>query len=68
MAYGQMDSIRIDVLENAGRGVVCVYDIKTGQSRHSGLTFNRMQEIAKNVLSAYPHVQRVIITEVRPRR
>jgi hypothetical protein len=66
--YGKKDSIRIDVLENAGRSVVCVYDIKTGQGPRSGLTFNRMQEIAKNVLTAYPHVQRVIITEVRPRR
>jgi hypothetical protein len=67
-AYGKKDSIRIDVLENAGRGLVCVYDIKTGQSRRSGLTFSRMKEIAENVLTAYPHVQRVIITEVRPRR
>ncbi|MPZ37930.1 MAG: hypothetical protein GEU95_07670 [Rhizobiales bacterium] len=66
--YGRKDSIRIDVLENAGRGVVCVYDIKTGQSRRSGLNLDRMLEIAKNVLGAYPHVQRVIITEVRPRR
>jgi hypothetical protein len=66
--YGRKDSIRIDVLENAGRRLVCVYDIKTGQSRGSGLTFNRMREIAQNVLSAYPHVERVVITEVRPRR
>lgn len=66
--YGRKDSIRIDVLENAGRNVVCVYDIKTGESRRSGLSLGRMREIAKNVLSAYPHVERVIITEVRPRR
>jgi hypothetical protein len=67
-AYGKKDSIRIDVLENAGRRLVCVYDIKTGQGPRSGLTFNRMREIAENVLSAYGHVERVIITEVRPRR
>jgi hypothetical protein len=66
--YGRKDSIRIDVLEDAGRGLVCVYDIKTGQSRRSGLRFGRMREIAENVLEAYPHVERVIITEVRPRR
>jgi hypothetical protein len=66
--YGRKDSIRIDVLENAGRGLVCVYDIKTGQSRRSGLDLDRMLEIAKNVLGAYPDAQRVIITEVRPRR
>jgi hypothetical protein len=66
--YARKDSIRVDVLEDAGRGLVCVYDIKTGQSRRSGLGFGRMNEIAKNVLGAYPHVERVIITEVRPRR
>ena len=65
---GRKDSIRIDVLENAGRRLVCVYDIKTGTSRSSGLSLHRMQEIAKNVLGAYPHVERLIITEVRPRR
>ena len=67
-AYGKKDSIRIDVLENAGRRLVCVYDIKTGQGPRSGLTFNRMREIAENVLAAYGPVERVIITEVRPRR
>jgi hypothetical protein len=66
--YGRKDSIRIDVLENAGRRLVCVYDIKTGTSRSSGLSLQRMHEIAKNVLDAYPHVERIIITEVRPRR
>lgn len=66
--YGRKDSIRIDVLENAGRRLVCVYDIKTGQSRRSGLHLDRMIEIAKNVLGAYPDAERIIITEVRPRR
>lgn len=66
--YGRKDSIRIDVLENAGRRLVCVYDIKTGLSRGSGLSPMRMLEIADHVLKAYPHVQRVIITEVRPTR
>jgi hypothetical protein len=54
--YGRKDSIRIDVLENAGRRLVCVYDIKTGTSRSSGLSLHRMNEIAKNVPGAYPHV------------
>jgi len=66
--YGRKDSIRIDVLENAGRRLVCVYDIKTGQSRRSGLSLDRMFEIAKNVFGAYSDVERIIITEVRPRR
>jgi hypothetical protein len=66
--YGKKGSIRIDVLENAGRGLVCVYDIKTGQSRSNVLDPRRMMEIAKNVLLAYPHVRRIVITEVRPSR
>jgi hypothetical protein len=65
-AYGRKDSIRIDVLEHAGRRLVCVYDIKTGKSRRSGLSLERMLEIAKNVLGAYGDVERIIITEVRP--
>jgi hypothetical protein len=66
--YGRKDSIRIDVLENVGNGLVCVYDVKTGLSRRSGLSPRRMQEIAEHVLKAYPHVQRIVITEVRPSR
>jgi hypothetical protein len=66
--YGRPGSIRVDVLERADGNVVCVYDIKTGQSRRSGLTPARMLEIAKNVLSAYPDARHVIVTEVRPTR
>ena len=66
--YGRKDSIRIDVLENVGDGLVCVYDVKTGLSTRSGLSPRRMKEIAEHVLKAYPHVQRIVITEVRPSR
>jgi hypothetical protein len=66
--YGRPGSIRVDILERADGNVVCVYDIKTGQSRQSGLTPARMLEIAKNVLSAYPDARHVIVTEVRPTR
>jgi hypothetical protein len=66
--YGRKDSIRIDVLENVGDGLVCVYDVKTGLSRRSGLSPGRMKEIAEHVLKAYPHVRRIVITEVRPSR
>jgi len=65
---GRKGSIRVDVLENAGRGLVCVYDVKTGRSRRSGLGQRRMLEIAEHVLKAYPHVQRIVVTEVRPSR
>ena len=65
---GLPGSIRIDVLERAGRNIVCVYDLKTGENRRNVLTLSRMTEIAKNVLGAYPDAQRIIITEVRPRR
>lgn len=63
--YGAKGSIRIDVLEYVGGGTVCVYDIKTGES---GLSPKRMAEIAKSVFKAYPNTQRIIVTEVRPRR
>jgi len=66
--YGRRDGIRVDVIENAGRRLACVYDIKTGQSRGSGLSPRRMAEIAEHVLRVYPHVQRIIVTEVRPTR
>jgi hypothetical protein len=66
--YGKKDSIRIDVLENVGDGLVCVYDVKTGLGRRSGLEPGRMKEIAEHVLKAYPHVRRIVITEVRPSR
>jgi hypothetical protein len=66
--YGTRGSIRIDVLEYAGEGTVCVYDIKTGTSRTSGLTPARMRELAENALKAYPNTQRIIVTEVRPNR
>ena len=63
--YGASGSIRIDVLEYVGGGTVCVYDIKTGES---GLSPKRMAEISESVFRAYPNTQRIIVTEVRPRR
>jgi hypothetical protein len=63
--YGQRGSIRIDVLENAGAGTVCVYDIKTGKR---GLSRGRLTEIARSVYLHYPSAQRIVVTETRPRR
>jgi hypothetical protein len=63
--YGAKGSIRIDVFENAGNRTVCVYDIKTGKS---SLIFGRSVEIAENVFARYRDVQRIIITEVKPRQ
>ncbi|QCK86620.1 hypothetical protein E8L99_13065 [Phreatobacter aquaticus] len=60
--YGQLGSIRIDVFERTKNDVVCVYDIKTGQS---GLTSARIAEIAGNVASIY-RTKRFTITEIRP--
>lgn len=62
--YGARSSIRVDVLERVGDGTVCVYDIKTGRS---GLSSNRMGEIAFNVNRLYPGTQRVVVIETRPR-
>jgi hypothetical protein len=64
--YGEKGSIRIDVLEYAGEGTTCVYDIKTRTGRRSGLTLPRMRELAENALMAYPNTQRIVVTEVRP--
>jgi hypothetical protein len=63
--YGESGSIRVDVLERLGNGVVCVYDIKTGTR---GLEGPRMTTIARKVLKRFPDTRRIIVTEVRPRR
>jgi hypothetical protein len=63
--YGRKDSIRIDVLEDVGDGTVCVYDIKTGRR---GLSVARTAEIATNVFNAFSGTQRIIVSEIRPRR
>jgi hypothetical protein len=64
-SYGTSGTRRIDVLENPGKGTVCVYDIKTGLSP---LTAPRMMELASTVSFLYPGTQRIIVTEVRPGR
>jgi hypothetical protein len=63
--YGQKLSIRVDVLERLGNGVVCVYDIKTGDRALEG---PRMTTIARKVLQRFPDTRRIIVTEVRPNR
>lgn len=63
--YGVAGTRRIDVYENPESGTVCIYDIKTGRS---GLTPARMLELASTVQYYYPGTQRIIVTEVRPRR
>jgi hypothetical protein len=64
--YGLKNSVRIDVLENVDDDTVCVYDIKTGISRNSGLDDERIMEIARAVKNRYPHIRRIVIVEVRP--
>lgn len=63
--YGARGSVRIDVLERLGNGVVCVYDIKTGTR---GLEGPRMTIIARKVLKRFPDTRRIVVTEVRPSR
>lgn len=62
--YGAPGTKRIDVYENPGTGAVCVYDIKTGLERLTPA----MLELASTVQYYYPLTQRIIVTEVRPRR
>lgn len=61
--YGQLGTVRIDVLEQVGNGTTCVYDLKTGRS---GLSAARSAEIARTVSLNYPATQRIIVTEIRP--
>jgi hypothetical protein len=63
--YGARGSIRVDVLEHVGNETVCVYDIKTGQSKLDG---PRMREIATNIYKNFPKTQKIIISEIRPTR
>ncbi|MDR7036365.1 hypothetical protein J2X36_001103 [Methylobacterium sp. BE186] len=56
--YGDLGSIRLDVLENTKHNTVCVYDHKTGSR---GLSASRALWIATIVKKRYPHVQQIII-------
>lgn len=47
--YGTLDSIRIDALEDLKNGTVCVYDIKTGTSKNSGLSPKRRRDPRRNL-------------------
>ena len=63
--YGAPGSVRIDVLEKVNDGLVCVYDIKTGQAE---LSPARRQEIANNVQHLFGTNSRAtVIVEVKPR-
>ena len=64
--YGRANTVRIDVLERVDAQTVCVYDLKTGRA---GLSTARSKEIAGEVFKAFGKVhQRIIVTEVRPKR
>jgi hypothetical protein len=62
--YGQLGTVRVDVLEDRQNGTVCVYDIKTGKQT---LSPARIREIVQSVLRHYSNARQIIITEVRPR-
>jgi len=59
---GRPGSTRLDVLEEVKPGLVCVYDVKTGNAE---LTTSRVNHIAALVLRRYGLVTFFII-EVRP--
>jgi hypothetical protein len=65
--YGTPGSLRIDVLEDLTNGTICVYDIKTGKSKYSGLGPRRRADIQDVIFRAFKKkAQRVILTEIRP--
>jgi hypothetical protein len=61
-AYGRPKSTRFDVTEEVAKGLVCVYDIKTGTS---GLTPRRVAQIAAKILLRYG-LTTFFVIEVRP--
>lgn len=63
--YGRANSVRIDVLENVGNGLVCVYDIKTGRQT---LASGRSKELMRAVSFRYPNASHIIVIETRPTR
>ncbi len=61
--YGARGSVRVDVMEQRDDGTVCVYDLKTGDSRMSP---SRFRQIANNVDKAFPGPWPLLVIEVRP--
>jgi hypothetical protein len=61
--YGLKNSLRLDVLEKVGNGVICVYDLKTGKS---GLSSARMKEIGQSVHKNFGMVNRIFIIPIQP--
>lgn len=62
--YGRSGSTRLDVTEEVGEDLICVYDIKTGAT---GLTPKRVAQIAAMIVLRYGPATFFII-EVRPSR
>jgi hypothetical protein len=60
--YSQLETVRVDVMEDLGDGTICVYDIKTGESI---LPSRRMDEIARAVAGRFPTYKRIIVIEAR---
>lgn len=61
--YGQINTLRVDVLEEVADGTVCVYDIKTDKR---GFSLYRMKEISAAVHRNYPGARDFFVIEVRP--
>lgn len=61
--YGFKNSLRLDVLEKVGNGVICVYDLKTGKI---GLSPARMRKIGQSVHKNFGIVIRILIIPIQP--
>ncbi|MCJ2036088.1 hypothetical protein [Methylobacterium sp. J-068] len=63
--HGQIDSIRLDILENTEPSTVCIYDPKTGKT---GMKPRTAIDYAAAAMRNFPHAKRFILLEVRPSR
>jgi len=61
---GAKDTVRLDVYNKVDDKTVCIDDIKTGGKP---LSYGRMRELASAVSKKYPDIERIIVTEVRPK-
>lgn len=61
----ERDTVNLDVYEQVGEDLVCIYDIKTGKSQ---LSPKRMSQLARSVAKKYPNVKNFFTIQIQPSR